>query len=317
MIQDNKRYTNKRDLCKNTIKQIIIGYLEKQELPKSSEETWDTLLSKSFNKKDYYFLKLMLKSEVHEESIYINDSIKGAEIEQKCSGGIIPEEVIHFSKVKVALILKHIRFILDAMDAYGQIIATYNNLPKKTHITQQIVDEELSNSVLLTEINASLLGEESKCKKLKEYKDNFLDEDEYPHLENAKTQGISLKEFKKAYPLYRSHFKVDAEFTYCIEVYSYYFFLNHFTYDSQEKAAEFAYSTIEYIRSITNQSKYTLHALSYYGSLLDKISKLKENLPYSLEHEDVIQCDINISRGDFHIGIHFPRLNTVYTEYSN
>lgn len=320
MRQDNNSYTNPRNWCVDTVNKSVIEYLEQIKFPKPSQETWDSLLSNSFKKADYYFLKLMLKNEVHENSFYIDKDIENTIIEQKCSGGIIPEEVIHFSKIKVSLIQKHLRLIINALDVYEQIIQRYDELPQKTHITQKIIDRELSDSIVLTEMIDTMLSEEqSKREELSAYKANLQTHhlSEYSHLESAKSQGILFKELRKKYPTYRSQFKVATEFIDCIEIYSYYFFLNHFTYDAQEKAAEFAYSTIEYIKCISHQSEYTPSTPSSYRNFLDKIAKFKENLPYSLKYEDIIQCDMEILDENIHIGLYFPHTNNTYAEQSN
>lgn len=316
MKQSNNSYTNPRNWCRDTVNKSVIEYLEKIKFPKPSQVTWDSLLSNSFKKTDYYFLKLMLKNEVHENSFYIDKDIENTIIEQKCSGGIIPEEVIHFSKIKVALIQKHLRLIINALDAYEQIIQRYDELPQKTHITQKIIDRELSDSIVLTEIINTLSEEQSNREELSAYKDNLRTHhlSEYSHLESAKSQGVPFKELRRKYPTYRSQFKVATEFIDCIEIYSYYFFLNNFTYDTQEKAAEFTYSTIEYIKSIIYQSEYTPSTLSNYRNFLDKISKFKENLPYSLKYEDVIQCDMEILDDNLHIGLYFPHTGNTYVE---
>lgn len=134
MRQDNTNYENHRNYCEDTVKKIIIEYLGHQEIPKLTEETWESLLSKYFDRRDYYFLKLMLKNEVYEESPYIDEDITEELIEKECSVGIIPERVIRFSKVKVALIKKHTRFIHNAIKSYVEINEAYEQLPKK-HIS--------------------------------------------------------------------------------------------------------------------------------------------------------------------------------------
>ena len=254
--QFNQNYTG-GNICNRELEKYLLTHSSILDLPKltdymaaanEQEEAFDQLLKKNDERSPFHFLQLIVQNEVYEKSPYFEHNIKNETIEKLCSGTRASDDDIKFSKLKIFLMQRHIQFVHDTIDVYRKMLEAHNALAEKNRITQKDVDDELSNKIVLSKINSSLNDTEShKSKAMFSLIPTNDEKDIYPYLENAKMIGLSFKELKKSYPNYRSSSNDHTEFLHFVAIYSYYFFLNHFTYENKETAAQFAYSTREYI----------------------------------------------------------------------
>ncbi len=336
MKQNNRHHSSFEPSSNKEVLRSILKYPLFYELPKHFNDMWESAPSDSdeldkrvknseeklqddATGKPYHFLRLMLSNSIYENTILKDVVIQNDEIDNRYQDTRIPKEAIQFTKIKIVLIQRHIRFILNALDTYKVMLEHYESLPKKNKITQEDIDNELIDTIILSKMNSSLKGDtktdENVLDILKDTSNKQNKKTAYTYLANAKELGIPFKELRSAYPAYRSNFRDDGSFTHCVEIYSYYFFLNNFTYGTKEEAAKFSYSTVEYIKHIIHNTTYSPYINSYYRSLLDKIADTKDNLPYSLRYQDIIHCDISANDdSDSSMGFYFPKTNSTYSE---
>lgn len=338
MKQSNRQHSDFELSLNKEVLRSILKYPLFYELPKHFNDMWASVKDDSSELDDrlkdsekqlqdgdtgkpYHFLKLMLSNSIYENTTLRDIDIHNDEIDKRYQGTRIPEEFIQFTKIKIVLIQQHIRFILNALEAYKIIVEHHDKLPKKNKITQEDINNELIDTIILSEMNHSLTNDSlvntGTIDTLKDISHSQNSKSTYPYLNNVKQLNIPFRELRRTYPAYRSGFRDDVSFIHCVEIYSYYFFLNNFTYETREEAAKFSYSTAEYIKHIVHKTVYSSYIDSYYKSLLDKISDTKNNLPYLLRYQDIIHCDI--SSNDYSgikIGFYFPRTNSTYNEKS-
>ena len=277
---------------------------------KKAVEHWKTN-PQSIEREPYHFITMLLGGQIYEEVLPDYGDVKNENIENKCKGGLTTEHTIKLAEVKVASVCRYLRFIKNALDSYREIIKEYSSLPKKTHITQKIVDDELATKLALSQMNQSLSEQNLACTNILLPENTEIS---YPMLDSAKKIGIPFKELRSNYPTYRSAFSSDTHFTYCIWTYAYYFFAHHFTYDKKEDATNFAYSTMEYIKHLVHNTKYNPPIESTPRSILDGIGELKQQSPYHFSYHDIFQCDFKIDSDFCSIGIYFPNTNMSYRE---
>lgn len=277
---------------------------------KKAIELWETN-PESIEREPYHFITMLLGRHVYEGVLTYYEDVKNEYIENKCKGGLTTEHTIKLAKVKVALVCRYLRFIKSALNSYSEIIKEYNSLPKKTHITQKIVDDELATKLALSQMNQSLSGQTPASTRTLTPKNVDMP---YPMVDTAKKFGIPFKELRSNYPTYRSAFSSDTQFTYCIWTYAYYFFIHNFTYDKKEDATIFAYSTMEYIKHLIHDTIYNPPIESTSRSILDGIGELKQQSPYNFNYQDIFQCDFKINSDFCSIGIYFPNTNQSFTE---
>ena len=338
MKQSNRHHSSFEASSNKEVLRSILKYPLFYELPKHFNDMWESVpddsseldnrlkdseiqLQDDDTGKPYHFLKLMLNNIIYENTPLKDTDIQNDEIDERYHGTRIPKEDIQFTKIKIVLIQRHIRFILNALDTYKVMMEHYDSLPKKNKITQEDINNELIDTIILSKMNPSLTSRTKAYKdvldKLKDTSNKQNKKTAYPHLQNAKELGIPFKELRSTYPPYRSGFRENSSFIHCVEIYSYCFFLNNFTYETREEAAKFSYSTTEYIKHIIHNTIYSSYIDSYHKSLLDKIADTKDNLPYSLRYQDIIHCDISSNdNSDIKIGFYFLRTNCTYSEES-
>ncbi len=336
MKQNNRHHSGFEPSLNKEVFRSILKYPLFYELPKHFNDMWESVPSDSSELdkrlknseeqlqddatgKPYHFLKLMLSNSIYENTPLKDIVIQNDEIDNRYQGTRIPKEAIQFTKIKIVLMQRHIRFILNALDTYKVMMEHYDSLPKKNKITQEDIDNELIDTIILNKMNPSLTGDTKTdvniLDTLKDTSNKQNKKTAYPYLANAKELGIPFKELRSTYPTYRSGFRDDSNFINCVEIYSYYFFLNNFTYGTKEEAAKFSYSTVEYIKHIIHNTTYSSYTNSYHKSLLDKIADTKDNLPYSLRYQDIIHCDISANDdSDSSMGFYFPKTNSTYSE---
>ena len=318
--------------CDTKVLQVILNCPAFYKLPLFYSDTWESIPTDSneiyerikllentltCNLRDkmrepHHFLTMLLVTQVHESTIPYYKDTTNENIQRACRGGRTTETTIRLAEIKTALVCKYLRFMKNALDAFYRIAQDYDNLPRKTHITQKVVNDELNTKLALHQMLQNLSGDV--------FEELSIQDSQaipYPALDAAKKLGIPLKEFKQIYPLYRSKFNHDTRFTYCIWRYAYSFFANNFTYETKEDAAIFAYGSMEYIKHIVYDTIYNPPIDSTYNSILDAIKEQKQKPAYN--YLDIVICNINInttSEPDT-IGIYFPQNNTNFIEYIN
>jgi hypothetical protein len=338
MIQQNQQTQHH---CDNKVLSAILSCSAFYKLPHLYNENWESmpidsielnerinLLGEAQNAKQsdierepHHFMTTLLTTQVFEGSLSHYKDIKNEDIVKNCKGGLTKEITVRLAEVKVALICQYLRFMENAINAYNEIAQEYKKLPKKTHITQEIVDEELATKLAIEQMNQSLSGQASLDVDILIPKTTEMP---YPILDVAKKIGITFKELKANYPVYRSRFNADTQFTYCMWTYSYYFFINNFTYEKKEEGATFAYSTMEYIKHLIPGTIYNPPNESTYRSILDGIAELKQAAKqaseqasvshYQFRYQDAIQCDFKMNDDGNTIGLYFPMSNDSYLE---
>ncbi len=328
MIQQNQQTQHH---CDDEVLRAILNCHAFYILPNLYNENWESttidsielnermnLLGEAQNAKQsdierepHHFMTTLLNAQVFEGSLSHYKDIKNEDIVRNCKGGLTKEITVRLAEVKVALICQYLRFMKNALNTYNEIAQEYKKLAKKTHITQEIVDEELTTKLAIEQMNQSLLGQISVNT------DIFIPEDTvvlYPVLDVAKKMGIPFKELRKNYPTYRSKFNTDTQFTYCIWTYSYYFFTNNFSYKNKEEGAIFAYSAMEYIKHLVHGTIYNPPAESTYRNILDGIAELKQASPYQFRYQDTIRCDFIMNDSANAIGFYFSKSSDSYLE---
>ena len=289
---------------------IPVDYSELNERMNLLKEA-QNVKQRDMEREPHHFMTTLLNAHVFEGSLSHHKDIKNENIVRKCKGGRTKDVTVRLAEVKVALVCQYLRFMINALNTYKEIAEEYRKLPKKTHITQEIVDEELATKLAMEQMNQSLLGQASLIT------DIFIPEDTempYPVLDVAKKMGIHFRELKANYPTYRSIFNADTQFTYCVWTYSYYFFINNFSYKKKEEGAIFAYSAMEYIKHLVHNTIYNPPIKSTYGSILDGIAELKKASPYQFRYQDTTLCDFIINDNTNTIGLYFPKSNDSYLE---
>ncbi len=324
--------TSVQSHCDNKVLQAILNCPALYELPALYNDNWKSIPTDSnelyertkllentlkLNQRDrmrepHHFLSMLLSTQAYEGTVSYYDDIRNEKIQRACRGGRTTETTIKLAEIKIALICKYLRFMRNALGVFYMIMQDYDDLPKKTHITQDVVNDELSTKLALHQMLQSLSGDFSEGLSIQDSQ-----EMPYPVLDIAKKLGISLKELKGIYPLYRSKFNHNTQFTYCIWMYAYSFFANNFTYESKKDAAIFAYGSMEYMRHIIFDTIYDPPIDSTYNSILDAIKEQKQKPSYS--YKDVVVCniDMNTDSKSYTIVIYFPQNNTIFVEDIN
>ena len=326
MIQQNQRT---QEHCDDEVLRTVLNCNTFYILPNLYNENWESipvdsgelnermnLLKKAQNVKQrdmerepHHFLSMLLSSQVYEGTLPHYADIHNEDIQRLCKGGLTTETTIKLAEIKIALICKYLRFIQSALDAFSVIIHDYSKLHKKNHITQKVVNDELNIKLALNHMLHNLSGSPTEAPLVPDSKTEL-----YSTFKSAKKLGISFKELKKTFPLYRSTSSDIKQFTYCIWTYAYNFFANNFTYTNKKDATIFAYGSMEYIRHSVCHTIYNPPIDSTHRSILDGISEQKSKPSYVCR--DTIHCDIkdSINLDSVSIGIYFPHNNTNFTE---